>query len=160
MSIKITEPASLGADRVVNAVAAKELYGCPSLVVDFGTATSFDLVGPDGSFEGGVIAPGVMTSLEALVRNTAKLPRIEPVWPKSLVGKSTVTAMQAGAVAGYVYMIDGLIDGIAAEVGPLAHIIATGGLGRLFTAHSKRIHSYDAHLTLKGMRLIAEMNRD
>lgn len=160
LPIKVTEPAAVGADRVVNAVAAKTLYGSPAIVIDFGTATSFDIVGPSGSFEGGVIAPGVMTSLEALVRNTAKLPRIELVWPKSLIGKGTVAAMQVGAVAGYMYMVDGLIDGIVAEMGPVPHVIATGGLGRVFTAHSKRIQTYDAHLTLKGMRLIAEMNHE
>jgi len=94
------------------------------------------------------------------VRNTAKLPRIELVWPKSLIGKNTVAAMQVGAVAGYGCMIDGLIDGIVAEMGPIPNIIATGGLGKLFATHSKRIKSYDPHLTLKGMRLIAEMNHD
>ncbi len=160
LPIKIAEPASVGADRVVNALAAKEIYGFPSMVIDFGTATSFDIVGASGGFEGGVIAPGVLTSLDGLVRNTAKLPRIELVWPKSLIGKNTVAAMQVGAVAGYGCMIDGLIDGIVAEMGPIPNIIATGGLGKLFATHSKRIKSYDPHLTLKGMRLIAEMNHD
>ena len=156
--IKIAEPTSVGADRVVNAVAAKVLFGAPALVVDFGTATSFDYVGPSGAFEGGVIAPGVLTSLEGLVRNTAKLPRIELSWPTSLIGKSTVTAMQVGSVVGYHYLIDGLITGIIKEVGPIPHIIATGGLGGLFAQHSALISAYDPHLTLKGMKIIAEQN--
>jgi len=158
LPIKIAEPTSLGADRVVNAVAAKTLFGCPALVVDFGTATSFDYVGPKGAFEGGVIAPGVLTSLEGLVRNTAKLPRIELTWPSSLIGKSTVAAMQVGSVMGYHYLIDGLIGGIIEEVGEIPHIVATGGLGGIFTQHSKRIKAYDPQLTLKGMRLIAAQN--
>ncbi len=158
LPIKIAEPTSVGADRVVNAVAAKELFGSPALVIDFGTATSFDYVGPKGTFEGGVIAPGVTTSLEGLVRNTAKLPRIELAWPKSLVGKNTVHAMQVGAVVGYMYLIDGLIEGIEKEVGTIPHIIATGGLGALYSSHSKRIKVYDPHLTLKGMRIIAALN--
>jgi len=158
--IHISEPSSVGADRIVNVVAAKKYYGCPALVIDFGTATSFDLVGPAGAFEGGIISPGVMTALEGLVRNTAKLPRIELVWPQSLIGKSTVAAMQVGAVAGYCYMVDGLIDGIEAEIGPIPHIIGTGGLGAVFTKHSKRIKHYDPYLTLQGIRLVAEMNSD
>jgi type III pantothenate kinase len=158
LPIKISEPASVGADRVVNAVAAKELFGCPSLVIDFGTATSFDLVGPKGTFEGGVIAPGLQTSLDALVRNTAKLPKIELTWPTSLVGKSTVAAMQVGAIAGYHYLIDGLINGIIEEVGPIKHIIATGGLGAVFKEHSKLIKVYDPHLTLKGVQIVASLN--
>lgn len=158
LPITIAEPASVGADRVVNAVAAKELFGCPSLVIDFGTATSFDFVGAKGTFEGGVIAPGVGTSLEGLVKNTAKLPLIDLVWPTSLIGKSTVAAMQVGTVAGYHYMIDGLIDGIIKEAGPIPHIIATGGLGGLFTKHSTRIKTYDPHLTLKGIRIVTSLN--
>ena len=129
-----------------------------SLVIDFGTATSFDLVGPTGAFEGGVIAPGVMTSLDALVRNTAKLPRIELSWPASLVGKSTVSAMQVGAFAGYGLMIDGLISGIIKEIGPIPHVIATGGLGELFTHHSTQIKMYEPNLTLKGIQIVANLN--
>lgn len=158
ISIKLAEPAAVGADRVVNAVAAKELFGTPALVVDFGTATSFDLVSVAGNYEGGIIAPGVLTALDALVRNTAKLPRIELAWPKSFIGKNTVQAMQVGAVSGYLAMVDGLIDGIVSEVGPIPHIVATGGLGKLFTEHSRRIKHYDPHLTLRGMVRIAALN--
>ena len=156
--LKVSEPAAVGADRVANAVAAKHLYGSPALVVDFGTATSFDYLGKKGEFEGGVIAPGVLTAVESLVRNTAKLPRIELVWPSSLIGKNTVAAMQVGSVAGYMYLIDGLIGGIENEVGVIPHIIATGGLGELFAGHSSKIKKYEPHLTLQGMRIIAELN--
>ena len=158
VALNVQEPQAVGADRVVNAVAVKALFGCPGLVVDFGTATSFDLVGREGHFEGGIIAPGLLGSLDSLVRNTAKLPRIELGWPKSVIGKTTVTAMQAGALVGYVCLVDGLIDRIASEAGPIPHIIATGGLGRVVAAHSVRITAYDPHLTLQGLRLISEMN--
>jgi type III pantothenate kinase len=159
LPIKLSDPGAVGSDRVVNAVAAKELFGAPALVVDFGTATSFDYVSKEGNYEGGVIAPGVNTSIDALVRNTAKLPRIELLWPKTIVGKSTVSAMQSGSVVGYACLVDGLIDRIVEEVGAIEHIVATGGLGRLFAANSKRIKQFDGQLTLKGMRIIAEMNR-
>ncbi len=158
LSIKIPDPAQVGADRVVNAVAVKALYGCPAVVVDFGTATSFDYVAADGNYYGGIIAPGATGALDSLVRNTAKLPRIELSWPQKIVGNSTVTAMQSGAVVGYACLIDGLIEKIVQEVGPLAHVVATGGLGRLFAEHCPRIQIYDPNLTLQGMRIIAGMN--
>ena len=158
IAIRLSEPSSVGADRVVNGVAARELYGKPALVVDFGTATTFDYVNAAGDYEGGVIAPGLTVSLESLVSRTAKLPRIELVWPQSVIGKSTVQAMQSGALVGYVAMVDGLIDEIVKETGPLSHIVATGGLGEIITKHSRRIKTFDPHLTLKGMRIIAALN--
>jgi len=158
IAIKISEPTSVGADRIVNSVAVRELYGTPALVVDLGTATSFDYVNSHGEYEGGIIAPGVKTSLEALVSKTAKLPRVELVWPKTVVGKGTVPAMQSGAVIGYQCLVDGLIGRIIDEVGPIPHIIATGGLGRLFSENSKIVKKYDPHLNLQGLRLIARMN--
>ncbi len=158
LSIKMAEPAAVGSDRVANAVAAKAHFGTPSLVVDFGTATSFDLVSKEGHYLGGAIAPGPASALDALVKNTAKLPKIELAWPKSFVGGSTIAAMQVGSVAGYLFLVDGLIEAIATEIGGIQHVVATGGLGRLFSTHSKKINSYDPHLTLKGMRIIAELN--
>jgi type III pantothenate kinase len=158
LSIKISNPSAVGADRVVNAVAAKALFGTPALVIDFGTGTTFDYIGEDGSYEGGVICPGPYIALDALVRNTAKLPRIEFAWPKSFVGRDTISAMQAGAIGGYGCMVDGIVDRLISELGPIEHIIATGGFGRLFAAHSTRIKSYDPHLTLKGMRILADLN--
>jgi type III pantothenate kinase len=158
MSIALAAPLSVGADRLVNAVAAKALVGSPALVVDFGTATSFDLVGKDGSFQGGIIAPGPLTALDALVHNTAKLPRIELRWPDSVVGKDTVSAMEAGTVVGYLCLVDGLIERMRAEVGELPHIVATGGLGELFGRHSRFITRYEPDLTLQGIRVVATRN--
>jgi type III pantothenate kinase len=158
IAIKMSDPTQVGADRIVNGLAAREVYGNHSLVVDFGTATTFDYINKQGAYEGGVIAPGLHTSLESLVRNTAKLPRIDLVWPQKIIGKNTVHAMQSGALVGYVCLVDGIIDYIQEEVGQLDHIVATGGLGRVITDHSKRIASYNPNLTLIGMRLIAELN--
>ena len=158
LSIKTTDPAAVGADRVVNAVAAKELYGLPALIIDFGTATSFDYVDEQSNYQGGIIAPGLISASDALVRNTAKLPKIELVWPKSVVGKSTVTAMQAGTVVGYLCLVEGLVARVVSEVGPIRHIIATGGLGRLMAEHSQVIQVYDGNLTLRGLEILARMN--
>ena len=160
LALKVKEPTTVGADRVVNSVAVRELYGKPALVVDFGTATTFDYVGPDGAYEGGVIAPGMRVSLEALVLNTAKLPRIELRWPEKVVGKDTVSAMQAGIMCGYVAMVDGLVQSIVAEVGALKHIVATGGLGEMCVQHSKYVKVYDGQLTLRGMQILAALNND
>lgn len=160
IAIKVADPASVGADRIVNALAAKELFGAPVLVVDFGTATSFDYVSAEGSYEGGAIAPGLMVALESLVQRTAKLPKIDLQWPKTVVGKNTVQAMQSGTLVGYVCMVDGLIERIFAEVGAIPTVVATGGLGRLVAEYSKRISRYEEHLTLTGLRLIAERNSE
>jgi type III pantothenate kinase len=158
MPIKISEPNAVGADRIVNAVAARVLFGAPALIIDFGTATSFDFVAKNGSYQGGIIAPGVEIALEALVRRTAKLPRIELNWPKSIVGKNTVGAMQSGSVVGYACLLDGLIERVIQEEGPIEQIISTGSLGKLFTERCKRIRSYEPHLTLRGLRILARMN--
>jgi len=158
LSIKTTDPAALGSDRVVNAVGLKEFYGLPGLVIDFGTATSVDYVDGEGNYMGGVIVPGIEISLDALVMNTAKLPKIELAWPESVIGKNTVGAMQSGSVIGYHCLIEGLIETASREVGELSHVIATGGLGKLMSAHSKQISSYDPYLTLKGMRYLADLN--
>lgn len=158
VALKVSEPLGVGADRVVNSLAVRELYSAQSLVVDFGTATTFDYVNSQGEYEGGVIAPGLTVSLESLVSHTAKLPRIELLWPKAVVGKNTVNAMQSGMLVGYVCMVDGLIDRIEKEVGVLKTVVATGGLGEIITEHSSKIKVYDPTLTLKGIRLIAGMN--
>ena len=158
LPIKIPDPAAVGADRIVNAVAAKTLFGTPALVIDFGTATSFDYVDKGGSYQGGIIAPGPMVAIESLVRHTAKLPHIELVWPKNVIGNGTVPAMQSGTVLGYLCLVEGLIEKVIEEVGPIEHVIATGGLGKLFSERSKRIKSYEPDLTLKGMKIIADLN--
>lgn len=152
------DPASVGADRIVNCLAAHKLFGENGLVIDFGTATTFDIVGPGGDYCGGAIAPGPRLALDALVKNTAKLPRVEFAWPKSVVGKSTISAMQSGVVVGYACMIEGMINRLSAEVGRFNFVIATGGLGRLFAEHLECINSYEPHLTLVGMREIARLN--
>lgn len=159
LSIKVSDPLSVGADRIVNAVAVRELYGTPALVVDFGTATSFDYVNAQGVYEGGAIAPGIGIALDSLVRNTAKLPRIEVAWPDSVLGKNTISAMQSGTVVGYLELVDGLIERFERELGVIPHIVATGGLGELFTKHSRKIKNYDPHLTLRGLRIIARLNQ-
>lgn len=158
LDIKLPEPKSVGSDRIVNALAARELFGTPALVVDFGTATSFDYVGLDGAYYGGIIAPGVYTSVNALVSKTAKLPRIELKWPESVVGNGTETAMQSGTVIGFTCLVDGLIEKVIEEKGELSHIIATGGLGKIFAEHSKKITTYEPNLILKGLYLIASLN--
>jgi type III pantothenate kinase len=158
ISIKSANPSGVGADRVVNAVAAKRFYGLPALVIDFGTATTFDYIDAKGNYLGGVILPGIEVAAEALVSNTAKLPRVELVWPESVLGRDTVGAMQSGTVIGYHCMIEGLIEKLLAEVGAVPHIIATGGLGSLMSRHSKRITAYDPHLVLRGMHYLVELN--
>jgi len=156
--LKVDAPAAVGTDRIVNAAAVRGLWGTPALVVDFGTATTFDLVDEAGVFQGGIIAPGLGIGLEALVQRTARLPSIQLEWPKSVIGKNTIAAMQSGTVLGYVCLVDGLIERVIDEFGPVRHIVATGGLGALIAAHSSRIRHYDLHLTLKGLRLIAALN--
>jgi len=158
MQLRVQEPQSLGTDRVVNALAARELFGVPALVIDFGTATAFDIIGADGSYEGGIIAPGPTLAVEALVMRTAKLPRVELLWPKSVVGKTTIGAMQSGVVIGYAALLEGLITRVEHEIGALKHIIATGTHGELFMRHVPRIQRFEPHLTLQGLRLISELN--
>jgi type III pantothenate kinase len=159
VSIHIDDPRSVGADRVINALAARTLYGAPALVIDFGTAISFDYIGSDGSYQGSVIAPGVETSVTALSERAAKLPMIELSWPSSIIGKNTVAAMQSGSVVGAVCMVDGMIDHIESERGKLLHVIATGAVeGEVVAKHSKRIKHFDSSLTLKGMQIVATLN--
>ncbi len=160
LSIKAKDPGAVGADRVVNAVAAKELHGFPSIVIDFGTATSFDVIGASGDYEGGVIAPGIQISLDALVSNTAKLPRIQIEWPTALIGKNTEEAMLSGLVFGYHSLVDGLVERLVSELGSVESVIATGGSGKLFSEKSKVINSYEPNLTLLGLQIIDRLNTD
>lgn len=158
IGIGTEDPRAVGADRIVNSVACVELYGTPGLVIDFGTATTFDVISSDKRYVGGIIAPGVGISLDALVQRTAKLPRIEIAWPKRIVGTSTVTAMQSGAVAGYGCMIEGLIRKLKEECGDFKVVVATGGLGAMFAEKCNGISLYDEQLTLKGLQIIAVRN--
>lgn len=158
LAIKAIDSAAVGADRIANAVAVRNLFGAPALVVDFGTATSIDVIGKEGSYLGGVIAPGVLTSLEGLVGRAARLPFVELSWPKQIVGKTTSSAMQSGLMDGHACMIDGLISKIEKEVGVCSYVVGTGSLASLFEGHCQRISHFRVDLTLQGMRLIADQN--
>ena len=152
-------PRDVGADRVIDAVAAIKLYGPPLIVVDFGTATVFDAISREGDYVGGVIAPGIAISLEALFERTAKLPRIELERPKNAIGKTTVSAMQAGIVFGYVGLIEGIVTRMKAELGADAKVIATGGYAPLIAKETTVIEEVNVDLTLIGLRIIQETNR-
>jgi type III pantothenate kinase len=156
--ILLDNPSEVGADRVVNVVAAFHRYGGPACVVDLGTGTTFDLLSAEGDYLGGAIAPGIGIAAEALFQRTAKLPRIELVRPPSAVGKNTVHAMQSGLLFGYVGLVEGLIARFRAELGADMKVIATGGLASLIAAETSAIDAVDPWLTLDGLRLIWEMN--
>jgi len=158
ISIKMDNPKEVGADRIVNSVAAFAKHHRPAIVVDFGTATTFDFVSEKGDYMGGVIAPGVNISAEALFRQASKLPRIEIVKPATVIGKNTVAAMQSGLFYGYVAMVEGIIDRIRKEVRIDPLVIATGGLARTIAAETPKIHVIDENLTLEGLRIIYERN--
>src|SRR5262245_41616503 len=159
MPILYDSPQEVGADRIVNAVAAFDRVGGPCIVVDFGTATTFDVVTAKGEYAGGVIVPGIAISAEALFEKAARLWRVEIRRPDRVVGKSTAGSIQSGLYFGYLSMVDGMIDRIAAEIGEKPHVIATGGLAELFGGGSERIGEIDPRLTLRGLRLSDERNR-
>ncbi len=159
MPILYDNPKEVGADRIVNAVAAYERYRATCIVVDFGTATTFDCVSGKGEYLGGVITPGLGISLDALVTRTAKLPKVELVRPPKVVGKNTVHAMQAGVVYGYVALVDGLVGRIRDEIGAEARVIATGGFATMLAPESTTIETFDEFLTLEGLRLIHRRNQ-
>jgi len=159
MPIKTENPSEVGADRIVNAVAAWNRFAGSLVVVDFGTATTFDAVNERGEYLGGAIAPGVEVSIDALFTRAAKLPRIEIKNPKRIIGKNTVAAMQSGLFFGYAGLVDALAGRMRDELGPGTRVIATGGLARLFKDHSEVIEEVDDFLTLEGLKLLFEMNR-
>jgi type III pantothenate kinase len=162
IDIDVDEPRSLGADRAVNAVAAHAKHSGDLIVVDFGTATTFDVIDFNGAYKGGIIAPGINLSLDALVGNTAKLPRIAIERPQSetVIGRNTEDQMLIGVFWGYVAMIEGLIARIRAEIGRPAKVIATGGLAVLFDEATDMFDAVDADLTLDGLALLAKRARD
>jgi type III pantothenate kinase len=159
LPILYDNPREVGADRVVNAVAAYHRWKRGLVVVDFGTATTFDAVSPKGEYLGGAIAPGISISMEALFRNASKLPRVEFVQPPHVVAKNTVASIQSGLVYGYVGLVDGICERMRAELPFPALVVATGGLAPLIAGLSKAISEVDEHLTLDGLRLIHELNR-
>jgi type III pantothenate kinase len=158
MSILYENPREVGADRIVNAVAAFEKVKGAVIVVDFGTATTFDCVTPKGEYLGGVIAPGIQISADALFSRAAKLPRVEIAKPPKVVGRNTVHSMQSGIVFGYVGLVDGLVERLQEELGHKCAVIATGGLARLITPLSRTIQEADDELTLVGLRILYERN--
>jgi type III pantothenate kinase len=161
MPILIDQPGEVGADRIVNAVAAWQEHQARLIVVDFGTATTFDAITEKGEYLGGAIAPGVDVSMDALFQRTAKLPRIEVKRPERAIGKNTVSALQSGLFYGYVGLIDELVGRIRAELAPggePVRVVATGGLASAFADISNTIESVDEHLTLDGLRILYEHN--
>ena len=161
MQIRYDNPREVGADRIVNSVAAYTKYGGPAVVIDFGTATTFDAVGRNGDYLGGVIAPGIRISMDALFNRAAKLPRFELAVPPGLegvIGKNTVESMQAGFVFGFAGQIEGIVGRMREELGGECRVIATGGLASLIAAHAHVIEVVDDNLTLDGLRLLHELN--
>ncbi len=154
LEIKIDRPEDVGADRLVNAVAVKTFYRTPAIVIDFGTATTFDIIDAEGAYAGGVIAPGIHLSLNALHNAASKLPKVSISKPEHIIGKTTVEAMQSGVYWGYRGLIEGIIKQIRLEMDAAPLILATGGLASLFSGESSVIEQVDMHLTLKGLHAI------
>jgi type III pantothenate kinase len=149
----------VGPDRIVNAVAAKERYGAPVVVVDFGTSTNFDVVSPEGEYVGGVIAPGIEISMDALFARAARLVKVDYAAPPAVIGKTTVGGLQSGLVYGFAGQVDGIVGRIREELGADAPAVATGGLADLVAPHSRTIERVDAFLTLDGLRMVWDLNR-
>jgi type III pantothenate kinase len=159
MKALIDRPEEVGADRLVDAVAAHERYGGPLIVVDFGTATTFNLVDRDGNYAGGVIAPGINLSLKALYMAAAKLPRVDIRRPQRVIATNTIQAMQSGIFWGYVGLIEGIVARMRAEADEELRVIATGGLAPMFAGATTAITTVDSDITLRGLLLIYERNR-
>jgi type III pantothenate kinase len=159
MPVHYDNPAEVGADRVVNGVAAFEKYGGPCIVVDFGTATTFDVVSAKGEYMGGVITPGIGISADALFERTARLPRVDIRKPPAVIATNTVNSLQAGLYYGYIGLIDGILERLIAELGGDVKVVATGGLASLMGEGSKYIREVDDLLTLEGLRIIYDRNQ-
>jgi type III pantothenate kinase len=159
MPVLVDNPAELGADRLVNAIAAFERYGGPCIVVDFGTATTFDVISAKGEYLGGAIAPGLGISADALFARAARLGRVDIKRPEKVIGTNTVTHLQTGLYYGYIGLVDGILERIIAELGAKPRVIATGGLARQISEDSRYIAEIDDMLTLDGLLILFERNR-
>lgn len=157
VEVRISEKHTVGSDRIVNAYAVREKYGTPAVVVDYGTATTFDVISKDGAYIGGVIAPGIQISHDALVSRTAQLPQVELEWPPSVIGSSTKTAIQSGLLYGHLALTNGILDEIEKVLGPIKSVIATGGFGQIMKGRSEKIHYFEPQLTLWGLAKLAGM---
>ena len=159
LAIRYDNPTEVGADRIVNAVAARQVYGAPAIVVDFGTATTFDIINQRGDYAGGVIAPGLVISAEALFSHASRLYEIDLKKPSRLIGRNTAGAMQSGLYYGYVGLVDGILERLLEDMPDVRAIVGTGGQAKLIASGSRFITTVDEHLTLTGLRLIHELNR-
>ncbi len=157
--IRVENPRAVGADRVVDAVAVKHLYGGPACVIDFGTATTFDAISAAGDYLGGAIAPGITMGAEGLYQRTAKLPRVDVQRPPSVIGRNTVHAMQSGLLFGYVAMVEGMVQRFRAELGPDMKVLATGGLAETIASETQVIDQIVPWLTLDGLQILWQLNR-
>jgi type III pantothenate kinase len=158
--IRYDDPREVGPDRIANAVGALERYGAPCIVVDFGTSTNFDIVSAEGEFAGGVLAPGIEVSMDALYARAARLFTVDFVEPPTVIGKTTGASLQSGLVYGFAGQVDGIVGRIRGELGSEVRAIATGGLADLIAPHARTIERVDPLLTLEGLRLVWARNRD
>lgn len=157
--VKYDDPRQVGADRIADAAAARNLYGGPACIVDFGTATTFDAISADGDYLGGAIAPGIAIAANALFKRAAKLPRVELQRPPSAIGRNTVHSVQAGLLFGYVGLVEGMVSRFRAELGPRMKVIATGGLAEVIARETSGIEIVAPWLTLDGLKIIYDLNR-
>ena len=158
IALRYDDPREVGPDRIVNSVAARDRYGAPCIVVDFGTSTNFDVVSAEGEYVGGVLAPGIEVSMEALFAKAARLTKVDFIEPPTVIGKTTTQALQSGVVYGFAGQVDGIVEHIRDELGSEARAIATGGLAELIAPHARTIERVDHDLTLEGLRLVWALN--
>jgi type III pantothenate kinase len=157
--VRYDDPREVGPDRIANAVAAVERYGSPCIVVDFGTSTNFDVVSPEGEYMGGVLAPGIEVSMDALFARAARLFKVDFAEPETVIGKNTASSLQSGLVYGFAGQVDGIVERIRGELDVEAQTVATGGLADLIVPHARTLEKIDPFLTLEGVRLVWERNR-